>query len=84
MMLGGEKDRDEYYRLEFMLTPCNYLHTHLGWDADSIPDECIADQQAQIEWMGPINIVAFISHGVFDPRGYGEEAVKLQTNYYKA
>ena len=39
---GNEKN-DEYQRVELVLVPCNYLHTHLGNVGDTIADECIAD-----------------------------------------
>ena len=31
MMLGGYRDEDTYYRLEFIMTPCNYIHRRAGY-----------------------------------------------------
>ena len=39
-ILGSEFDSD-YSRLEVLLLPCNYLHTMLGYQGDSISDECV-------------------------------------------
>ena len=37
---GYEYDSD-YTRLEVIMTPCNYLHTELGYQGDSIHPECV-------------------------------------------
>ena len=41
-ILGTEQD-DEYTRIELIFTPCNYIHTYLGYTEDTISPECIAD-----------------------------------------
>ena len=43
-ILGREQDTD-YTRIEFILVPCNYIHTMLDYKEDSISPECIADLQ---------------------------------------
>ena len=30
MLLGGHFSQEEYYRLELIFSPCNYIHSHLG------------------------------------------------------
>ena len=42
LLYGNEKNED-YQRIEVVLTPCNYLHTHLGFEGDSIHPDCVAD-----------------------------------------
>lgn len=42
---GNWRDASKYQRLEFVLTPCNYVHKKLGWDGDFVPDGCIEDLQ---------------------------------------
>lgn len=39
---GNEKDFF-YQRLEIVIVPCNYVHTYLGYEGDSIHPECVAD-----------------------------------------
>ena len=39
---GRFQDKD-YTRLEVILLPCNYIHTMLGYNEDSISPECIAN-----------------------------------------
>ena len=41
---GNETDGD-YTRLEFVITPCNYIHTMLGSQGDFVSPECIGDLQ---------------------------------------
>ena len=37
------------------MLPCNYIYTFQGYDDDSVSPECIADQKAQQEYLGPLN-----------------------------
>lgn len=42
---GIEDDEASYQRFEFVLFPCNYVHTEFGDTGDSVSEECIASQQ---------------------------------------
>ena len=42
---GNWRDASKYQRIEFVLTPCNYVHKELGWDGDFVPNGCIEDLQ---------------------------------------
>ena len=42
-LLYGNEKNEEYQRIELVITPCNYLHTHLGYEGDSIHPDCIPD-----------------------------------------
>ena len=42
MKLGGNKRDKEYYRLQLLVTPCNYEHTYLGGPG-LIDPECDSD-----------------------------------------
>ena len=39
---GNERNLN-YQRIELLFVPCNYLHTHLGYEGDSIDPACVAD-----------------------------------------
>ena len=41
--IAGYEFDDYYERLEVILTPCNYIHTYLGYDKDFVSSECIGD-----------------------------------------
>ena len=49
-IVGYEFD-DYYERLEVVLTPCNYIHTHLGYDKDFVGSECIGDLEQQEQYV---------------------------------
>ena len=38
-IIGSDID-DDYTRLEVNLVPCNYMHTQLGYQGDTINPEC--------------------------------------------
>ena len=57
-IMGYEFD-DDYIRLEVVLVPCNYLHTMLGYQEDSISSECIGDLDEQIKYMGPSQFIVY-------------------------
>ena len=42
-VIFGEFQDDNYFRLEVLITPCNYLHTSNGYTGDSISPECIPE-----------------------------------------
>ena len=44
-IIGSDID-DDYTRLEVVLVPCNYMHTMLGYQGDSISPECITDLES--------------------------------------
>ena len=44
MYLGGFPSESEYYRFEIIVSPCNYVHGHLGHETlDDISTDCIPD-----------------------------------------
>ena len=53
---GTENDEISYQRFEFLLLPCNYLHTEFGPKNDTIAEECVADHDAQMEYLGNLRL----------------------------
>ena len=41
------------------MVPCNYIHT--SGPAANISEECIADLDKQIEYMGPLEMVLYVN-----------------------
>lgn len=35
---------DNYRIMSFDIVPCNYIHSYLGYEGDSIAEGCIADK----------------------------------------
>ena len=71
MMLGGEQEADTYRRLEVIFTPCNYIHSHLGYQGDFVREDCIADFEAQQAYTGPLDVRLMVSDEKMDPFGFG-------------
>lgn len=44
ILIYGNEKNDEYSRVELVLVPCNYVHTRLGYEGDTVPEECLADK----------------------------------------
>ena len=65
-IFGNWRDPSKYQRLEFMLTPCNYLHTKNGWEGDSIHESCIHDLKQQEDYLGNLMVVIFTSDAYFN------------------
>ena len=42
---GTTNDELSYQRFEYVLLPCNYVHSEYGPTDDYIKDECIADKE---------------------------------------
>ena len=61
--------------IEIYLLPCNYVHTYMGYTGDSVADECIADQQAQQDYLGPLEVVMYVNEETYDPTQFGEAAI---------
>ena len=40
-LIYGHSKNDEYQRLDIVLVPCNYVHSYLGYEGDSISKECL-------------------------------------------
>ena len=78
--LYGKERNDEYQRIEVALTPCNYVHTHLGYQGDSVHPECVADLEKQKEYLGPLDILIYHTEGVFKPGQYGIESIIKESN----
>ena len=79
MMLYGNEKNSEYQRIELVITPCNYLHEHLGYKGDTIHPDCIADLDKQIEYLGPLDFVLYHTEEVFVPNKYDKDSIRKQS-----
>ena len=80
---GGESDAS-FQRIEFILVPCNYLHTQYGYEGDSIHKECNHSLEAQQEYLGNIKMFFLTEEYVFNQDKFDDEAVVKRTRqFYK-
>ena len=61
------------------MTPCNYLHTYLGYAEDSIHEACIADFAEQAGYLGPLDFVLYHTEETFISTKFDNDAVKRQS-----
>ena len=74
LQIYGNEKNDEYQRVELVLTPCNYLHTHLGYEGDTIHPECVADLDAQIEYLGAIEFLIYYTQETFMQTNFDDQS----------
>ena len=60
----GNERNDNYQRIELVLVPCNYLHTHLGFEGDTIHPDCVANLDEQIDYLGPIEFLMYYTEDI--------------------
>ena len=72
LIYGREQDAN-YQRLEAIMTPCNYIHDYVGYENDTIADECIYDAEKQFEYLGAIQFVLLYNSFLFNEEKYGDE-----------
>jgi len=52
-------------RLEINILSCNNRLTHLGGVDDRIPEDCVANLDEQIEYLGPLNLIIYYNQQSF-------------------
>ena len=75
-VVSPNEKNDEYQRIEVVLVPCNYLHTHLGYTGDSIDENCVADLESQIEYLGPLDFMIYFSEQVLMQKEFKDKSIK--------
>ena len=60
------QDEISYQRFDFVLLPCNYVHAEFGPTDDVIADECIADRDSQMDYLGNLIITILTTEEVFN------------------
>ena len=75
-MIYGREIDDEYQRIDIVLLPCNYVHAEFSpGDPSSVSDDCIADLDQQIEYLGPIQWLIYYSEDVLRLDQFGSDAI---------
>ena len=65
-IFGNWRDPSMYQRIEFMLTPCNYVHTLNDYEGDTVTEQCNTNLTAQEEYLGNMLIVIYSSDQYFN------------------
>lgn len=59
--IWGETSSGQHQRIEMLLVPCNYVHSYMGYEGDFIRDDCVADLEKQIEYLGPLDLSIYFN-----------------------
>ena len=51
LSVWGHEEDENYQRWEFLLLPCNYIHSYMGYNKDKQHPDCIANQTAQMKYL---------------------------------
>lgn len=73
--IGGEYSSSLYSSLDLIMAPCNYIHHEISDWGDTVAPECIPDQQQQLEYMGPLDVVIYMNSERFEQNNYDEESI---------
>ena len=73
---------EDYQMLSFDLVPCNYVHSYLGYEHDSIADGCIADREAQVEYLDNMKVRILMSQQNFLQDQYDDENIRNEVKFY--
>ena len=79
---GVTFDEVSYQRFEYVLVPCNYVHAEIGPTDDYVADECIADRDEQIKYLGNLRLIVYTTQQEFDQGAYGDEAIVTRSRFW--
>ena len=78
--MAGGWEFDDFSEIEVLLTPCNYIHQEYGpmvspsgVVGDTVSAECIADLEAQKEYLGPLEVLILSNNETLNLLGYDDE-----------
>jgi len=73
--LFGSEASGVYAEIDIMVMPCNMPLKFLGAEDDRIGEECVADLEKQIEYLGPMNMLVYFNQETFKQEEYGEARI---------
>ena len=53
----------------------------MGYEGDTIKDECIADETAQREYLDNYRVYTYVSEAKFDPQKFGDESIRRYSKF---
>ena len=71
LVLGNQGFTSPITQIDFIFTPCNYVHQELGDIGDKVTDECVSDLDAIKKYLGPLEMMILANTDRFNQLGYG-------------
>lgn len=78
MIINGNGQILDYANIDISFVPCNVL---VG--PEEISDDCIADLEKQIEYLGPISLMTFANFERFDDFKFDNQAITRESKFTK-
>lgn len=76
---GTEAAGENYGTLDVQFLPCGVKETLLGGKEDRIPLSCNYDKQAAMNYIGPMQMVAYFNEGKFQLDDFGHSRIKKRS-----
>ena len=76
--MSGGWQFDNFGEIEVLLLPCNYIHQEYGDIGDTVSAECIADLDAQKEFLGPLEVLILTNNEKMNLLGYEDDTIKRE------
>ena len=80
---GSQANQENYQRLEFVLVPCNYVHSYYGYEGDFIADGCIADLTKQVEYLNNMRMLVYTEEKQFNVEKFGDETFTSYSKFFE-
>lgn len=70
----------DYQHIEIVLVPCNYRHVEIEDRGDVVSAKCNRDKEAQMAFLGNINVVLYVSEQRFRANKYDAHPIENYSN----
>ena len=64
-----------------MVAPCNYVHAEIGPTNDTVREDCVADKQTQVDYLGNMQIIYYIDEEFFQLQDY-ENSIERRSRFF--
>ena len=75
--ISGDRGEQSFKSLDFKFLPCNFNNEqNIPGSSETVNDDCITDQQKQIDYLGNTEAQILYTYEVFDVKKFGSESIK--------
>ena len=78
---GSFTDETSFQGFEWVVVPCNYVHALHGPVGDYVSEECIADRQKQMDYLGNMRMLVYTDVELFKVQDY-ETSVQKSSRFF--
>ena len=82
MQIFSVTNDDNYQRFEFVLLPCNYVHSEFEDRGDTVHPDCDANLENQKKYLGNMKSIIYIEEENFFQDEFGNISVQKRSKFY--